>query len=139
MTHPEGQTARDEFPEDAGIPETADDSPEAAAAEDPQFAPDVSRETPGASADFGTTAAEQAAGESLDGRLDREVPDVDVDPGTRPAEDPDRPAAQLDQDADADPRDSSGTDSVGDDVVADGEPERGGDGPEAGAVHPIEP
>ncbi|MEI4274065.1 hypothetical protein TEK04_20265 [Klenkia sp. LSe6-5] len=137
MTQPDGQTARDQFPEDAGIPEIADDTPEAGLAEDPQFAPDLGRETPLATTDFGTTAAEQAEGESLDGRLDREVPDVDADPGTRPAADPDR-APQLDQDADADPRDSSGTEAVGDDVVATGEPAVGGEGPEEQAVHPTD-
>ncbi|GHE07774.1 hypothetical protein [Klenkia taihuensis] len=136
MTNPEGQTARDQFPEDAGIPEIADDTPEAALAEDPQFAPDMGRETAGASVDFGTTAEEQAEGEPLDGRLAREEPDVDVDPGTRPAEDPDGPVTQLDQDVDTDPRDDSGTDSVGDDVLATGEASVGGEGPEERAVHP---
>ena len=136
MTQPEGQTARDQFPEDAGIPEIADDTPEAALAEDPQFAPDMGRETAGASVDFGTTAAEQAEGEPLDGRLAREEPDVDVDPGTRPVADPDGPALQLDQDGE--PLDSSGTDSVGDDVLATGEAASGGEGPEERAVHPID-
>jgi hypothetical protein len=132
MTHPEGQTARDQFPEDDGIPEIADDNPESALAEDPQFAPDMGRETAGASDDFGTTAAEQAEGEPLDGRLAREEPDVDVDPGTRPAADPDR-AVQLDQDDE--PGDVSGTDSVRDDVLATDEESIGGEGPEEGAMH----
>ena len=132
MTQPEGQTARDVFPEDDGIPEIADDSPEAAAAEDPQFAPSVAGEEANASVDFGTTAAEQAEGEDLDGRLAREVPDVDVDPGTRPAADPDR-AVQLDQDDE--PGDVSGTDSVGDDVLATDEESVGGEGPEESAMH----
>jgi hypothetical protein len=40
MTQPEGQTARDVFPEDEGIPEVSqDDSPTQERAEDPQFAP----------------------------------------------------------------------------------------------------
>ena len=40
MTQPEGQTARDIFPEDEGIPEVSqDDSPTIARAEDPEFAP----------------------------------------------------------------------------------------------------
>ncbi|SCX55673.1 hypothetical protein SAMN03159343_3342 [Klenkia marina] len=136
MTQPEGQTARDQFPEDAGIPEIADDTPEAALAEDPQFAPDMGRETAGASVDFGTTAAEQAEGEPLDGRLAREEPDVDADAGVRPAADPDGPALQLDQDGE--PLTSSGTDSVGDDVLASGEAPTGGEGPEERAVHPLE-
>jgi hypothetical protein len=88
MTQPEGQTARDIFPEDDGIPEVAeDDSPTMERAEDPEFAP-LPGERPGASTDFGTTSREQAEGESLDGRLAREVP-VDA-PGIRPAEDPQR-------------------------------------------------
>ena len=38
MTQPEGQTARDIFPEDDGIPEVAqDDSPTMQRAEDPEF------------------------------------------------------------------------------------------------------
>ena len=90
MTEPtEGQTARDIQPEDEGIPEISqDDSPTMDRAEDPQFAP-VPGERPGASADFGTTAAEQSTGESLDGRLAREVPEDAGD--VRPAEDPDAP------------------------------------------------
>ncbi len=138
MTQPEGQTARDVFPEDDGIPEIADDAPEAAAAEDPQFAPSVAGEHPTSTVDFGTTAAEQAEGESLDGRLEREVPDVDVDPGVRPAEDPEHTSGQLDQDADADPLDDSGTDTVGDDVLASGSAGIGGEGPEEHAMHPVE-
>ena len=40
MTQPEGQTARDVFPEDDGIPEVSqDDSPTQERAEDPQFEP----------------------------------------------------------------------------------------------------
>lgn len=86
MTQPEGQTARDVSPEAEGLPEVAqDDSPGMAAAEDPEFAP-LPGERPGASVDFGTTSVEQAEGESLDGRLAREIPD-DA-PGVRPAEDP---------------------------------------------------
>jgi hypothetical protein len=93
MTEPtEGQTARDIQPEDEGIPEISqDDSPTMDRAEDPQFAP-VPGERPGASADFGTTAFEQSTGESLDGRLAREVPDDATD--VRPAEDTDAPAGQ---------------------------------------------
>jgi len=98
MTQPEGQTARDIFPEDEGLPEVAqDDSPTMERAEDPEFAP-LPGEQPGASADFGTTSLEQAEGESLDGRLAREIPD-DA-PDVRPAEDPQRAFAQLEQDLD---------------------------------------
>jgi hypothetical protein len=133
MTQPEGQTARDVFPEDEGIPEVAqDDSPTMERAEDPEFAP-LPGERPGASADFGTTSDEQAAGESLDGRLARELPDDAAD--VRPAEDPARAQTQLEQDVDTDPRDDSGTERVADDIAATGEPAVGGEGPEASAVH----
>lgn len=135
MTEPEGQTARDISYEDDGVPEIADDDIQTAAlAEDPQFAP-VPGERPGASTDFGTTAREQAEGESLDARLDREVPDVLEQADVRAAESPERTVPQLDQDVDADPRDDSGTERVGDDVVATGEAPTGGEGPEERAVH----
>ena len=73
-TQTEGQTARDIFPEDDGIPEVAqDDSPTMQRAEDPQF-----EALPGdhatATTDFGTTAFEQAEGESLAGRWTASCP-----------------------------------------------------------------
>jgi hypothetical protein len=133
MTQPEGQTARDVFPEDEGIPETSqDDSPTQERAEDPQFAP-VPGERPGASVDFGTTSVEQSEGESLTGRLDRELPDDT--PDVRPAEDPNRAGMQLDQDLDTTPRTDSGTNRTADDVEATADPVVGGEGPEQGAVH----
>ena len=132
MTQPEGQTARDIFPEDEGLPEVAnDDSPTSEMAEDPEFAP-LPGERPGASVDFGTTAEEQAEGESLDGRLAREIPD-DA-PDVRPAEDPQRADAQLEQDLDAAGSDS-GTGRRGDDVEATADAPIGGEGPEESAVH----
>jgi hypothetical protein len=133
MTQPEGQTARDIFPEDEGIPEVSqDDFPTMAAAEDPQFAP-LPGERAGAVADFGTTAFEQAEGEPLDGRLAREVPD-DA-PDVRPAEDPGRAGFQLEQDLDTSPGSDSGTARTADDMEATGDPVVGGEGPEEGAVH----
>ena len=133
MTQPEGQTARDVFPEDEGIPEVSqDDSPTMARSEDPEFAP-LPGERPGSAADFGTTAREQAEGESLDGRLARELPD-DA-PDVRPAEDPNRAVGQLEQDVDTDPGDDSGTERTADDVEATAERPVGGQGPEESAVH----
>jgi hypothetical protein len=134
MTQPsEGQTARDIFPEDEGLPEVSqDDSPTMQRAEDPEFAP-LPGERPGASVDFGTTAAEQAEGESLDGRLAREIPD-DA-PDVRPAEDPQRAQAQLEQDLDTTPPTDSGTERTADDIEATADPAIGGEGPEEGAVH----
>ena len=133
MTQPEGQTARDIFPEDEGLPEVAnDDSPTSEMAEDPEFAP-LPGERPGASADFGTTSLEQAEGESLEGRLAREVPD-DAS-GVRASEDPQRASAQLEQDLDTTPPTDSGTERTADDIEATGDPVVGGEGPEQGAVH----
>jgi hypothetical protein len=133
MTQPEGQTARDIFPEDEGLPEVSqDDSPTMERAEDPEFAP-LPGERPGASADFGTTSLEQAEGESLDGRLAREVPD-DA-PGVRPAEDPQRAFAQLEQDLDTTPPTDSGTERTADDIEATADLPVGGEGPEENAMH----
>ena len=133
MTQPEGQTARDIFPDDEGLPEVAqDDSPTMERAEDPEFA-SLPREQPGASVDFGTTAFEQSEGESLTDRLDREVPD-DV-PDVRPAEDPNRAGVQLEQDLNTTPDTDSGTNRTADDIEATGDPVVGGEGPEQGAVH----
>jgi hypothetical protein len=134
MTQPEGQTARDVFPEDEGLPEVSqDDYPTQERAEDPQFAP-LPGERPGASTDFGTTAFEHAQGESLSGRLDRELPD-DA-PDVRPAEDPARGVGQLEQDTSTTPDTDSGTGRTADDVEATADPPAaGGEGPESGAVH----
>jgi hypothetical protein len=135
-TQTEGQTARDIFPEDDGIPEVAqDDSPTMMRAEEPQFAP-LPGEQANASVDFGTTAFEQSQGESLTDRLDREIPD-DA-PDVRPAEDPSRAGAQLEQDLDTTPRTDSGTNRTADDIEATADPVVGGEGPELGAVHIID-
>jgi hypothetical protein len=136
MTQPEGQTARDIFPADEGLPEVAnDDSPTSELAEDPEFAP-LPGERPGASVDFGTTSEEQAEGESLDGRLAREIPD-DA-PDVRPAEDPPRADAQLEQDLDTTPYSDSGTNRTADDIEATADDPIGGEGPEESAVHVID-
>ena len=136
MTQPEGQTARDIFPEDEGIPEVSqDDSPTMERAEDPEFAP-LPGERPGASADFGTTSLEQAEGESLEGRLAREIPD-DA-PDVRPAEDPQRAFAQLEQDLDTTPPTDSGTERTADDMEATADAPFGGEGTEESAVHVID-
>jgi hypothetical protein len=133
MTQPEGQTARDMFPEDDGIPDVSqDDSPTQEQAEDPQFAP-MPGERANATVDFGTTAFEQSQGESLTGRLEREVPDDAL--GIRPAEDPDREVGQLEQDTSTSPVSDSGTNRTADDVEATSDASVGGEGPEEGAMH----
>ena len=136
MTQPEGQTARDIFPEDDGIPEVSqDDSPTQAWKEDPQFEP-LPGERATATADFGTTAFEQSEGESLSGRLDRELPDDAA--GIRPAENPDRADAQLEQDTSTTPDTDSGTNRTADDIEATADVPVGGEGPEEGAVHVVD-
>ena len=60
--------------EDAGIPDLQDGTPEQQWSEDPQELP-VPGDRPNASVDWGTTAAEQEAGEPLSGQLAREEPD----------------------------------------------------------------
>jgi hypothetical protein len=135
-TDPAGQTARDISYEDDGVPDIADDDhPTEAGAEDPEFAP-VPGERANATADFGTTAFEQAEGESLSGRLDREVPDTGVDTAddVRAAESHDRTVPQLSQDGVSEQADSF-TDSVTDDVTAAADDPTGGEGPEERAVH----
>jgi hypothetical protein len=124
MTAPEGQTARDIFPEDNGIPDISqDDSPTIYESEDPEFAPEPG-ERATATTDHGTTAFEQSEGESLDGRLAREVPD-DA-PGVRPSADPNRTDAQLEQDLDTTPPTDSGTERTADDIEATADPVAGG-------------
>jgi hypothetical protein len=134
---PEGQTARDVFPEDNGVPDISqDDFPTMSRAEDPQFAPEPGDREGHQTVDFGTTAYEQSEGESLSGRLEREIPDDASD--VRPAEDPSRAFAQLDQDQDTDPLSDSGTNRTGDDVEAFADAPVAGEGPEESAVHIVE-
>jgi hypothetical protein len=64
---------RSEF-EDEGIPDLQDGTPQQQWAVDPQQAP-LPGDRPIAIDDFGTTAEEQREGESLTGRLAREVPE----------------------------------------------------------------
>ncbi len=91
---------------------------------------------PLAADDFGTTAFEQSEGESLSGRLDRELPDDALD--IRPAEDPDRSVGQLEQDTSTSPVSDSGTNRTADDIEATSDASVGGEGPEEGAMHVID-
>jgi hypothetical protein len=134
MPAPEGQTARDVFPEDNGVPDVSqDDFPTMQRSEDPEFAPEPGDRDSHETVSFGTTALEQQEGESLSQRLEEEIPD-DA-PGGRPAEDPDRGLGQLEQDYDTTPDSDSGTNRTGDDVEASRDPVVGGEGPEETAVH----
>jgi general stress protein YciG len=133
----EGQTARDVFPEDNGVPDVSqDDFPTMQRSEDPQFAPEPGDRESHETVSFGTTAREQAEGESLSQRLAEEIPD-DA-PDVRPAEDPQRAFAQLDQDQDTDLLSDSGTNRTGDDVEAFADAPVAGEGPEESAMHVIE-
>jgi hypothetical protein len=81
-------------PEDEGIPDLTDGSPEAERANDPQRMP-VPGDEPIAADAHGTTTAEQIEGEPLDRRLAAEEPDVgEEDPLGEPnaleERDPDR-------------------------------------------------
>jgi hypothetical protein len=77
--------------EDEGIPDLQDGTPQQQWAVDPQEAP-LPGDRPIGVDEFGTTVDEQIQGESLDGRLDREIPeeqpmfgvDADVGDGERP-------------------------------------------------------
>ena len=134
---PEGQTARDVFPEDNGVPDVSqDDFPTMQRSEDPEFAPEPGDRDSHQTVSYGTTAFEQAEGESLSQRLEEEVPD-DA-PDVRPAEDPDRGLGQLDQDYDTTPDSDSGTNRTADDVEAAQEPMVGGEGPEEAAIHLVD-
>src|SRR3954471_23448054 len=136
-TGAEGQTARDVFPEDNGIPDVSqDDLPTMQRSEDPEFAPEPGDRESHQTVSFGTTAFEQSEGESLSQRLEEEIPDDAAD--VRPAEDPNRAFAQLDQDQDTDPLSDSGTNRTGDDVEAFADAPVAGEGPEESAVHVIE-
>src|SRR3954454_24707115 len=130
----EGQTARDVFPEDNGVPDVSqDDFPTMQRSEDPEFAPEPGDRESHRTAGFGTTAFEQQEGEPLSQRLEEEIPDDARD--VRPAEDPNRGLGQLDQDYDTTPDSDSGTNRTADDVEAALDPVVGGEGPEETAVH----
>jgi hypothetical protein len=96
-------TERHTSPEDEGIPDLQDGTPEQYWAEDPQEAA-LPGDEPVAVDDFGTTAEEMREGEPLDERLRREEPErpvpeaepaapagriVEEDEGARPDTEPD--------------------------------------------------
>src|SRR3954464_7836193 len=134
---PEGQTARDVFPEDNGIPDVSqDDFPTMQRSEDPEFAPEPGDRDSHETVSFGTTTIEQQEGEPLSQRLEEEIPDHA--PDVRPAEDRGRGVGQLEQDYDTTPDSDSGTNRTADDVEASLDPVVGGEGPEEAAVHVVD-
>jgi hypothetical protein len=98
--------------EDQGIPDLQDGYPEQQWAEDPQQAP-VPGDEPLALDDYGTTAEEQSEGESLDGRLSREEPDV----GPGGAETPRRAGRLVQEDEGV--RDDTESEEIAQDVGPD--------------------
>lgn len=113
--------------EDEGIPDLQDSTPERQRAADPQRMP-VPADQPTAVDDYGTTAAEQAEGEPLDQRVDREVPeDQAMFGGAREAVR--RPAAATEKPPDrSEDLDAVTTDSglgVGADLDTEYEPDAG--------------
>lgn len=120
--------------EDEGIPDLEDGTPEQQWAVDPQEAP-VPADHPVAVDDYGTTVDEEAQGEPLEGRVDREVPEEQAQFG---AGEPDRPGGGQPPAADGQPEtagpedDSVTADSglgVGSDLNTDYQPGEG-TGPE---------
>ncbi|GAB3894821.1 DUF5709 domain-containing protein [Microbispora bryophytorum] len=69
--------------EDEGFPDLQEGTPEQQWAEDPQEMP-LPGDRPLGLDEYGTTPNEMREGESIGGRLSREVPDVDVRFGTEP-------------------------------------------------------
>ncbi|WP_395111054.1 DUF5709 domain-containing protein [Actinomadura sp. SCN-SB] len=105
-------TERHGTPEDEGIPDLQDGSPEQYWAEDPQEQA-VPGDDPAALDDYGMTGTEMHTGEPLDGRLRREQPD-----GPRMEPGPAAPAGRLvapDEGAHADTEEYMVGNDVGDD------------------------
>ncbi|MFF5260263.1 DUF5709 domain-containing protein [Actinomadura viridis] len=100
-------------PEDEGIPDLRDDTPEQYWSEDPQEAT-LPGDRPMAVDDHGTTADEMREGEPLDARLRREEPEQ-----PRPENEPENPAGRLVEE-DEGVRPDTEPDAVARDVGPDG-------------------
>ncbi|HWA67026.1 MAG TPA: DUF5709 domain-containing protein [Mycobacteriales bacterium] len=117
--------------EDEGIPDQSDALPGKVITGDAQEDLAAPGDAPIAAEDFGMTAEEERAGEPLDGRLARELPDVSQHSGAADGqpypEDPEERAGRLTAPSD----DGKDQDLWGEDVGAD----RGGFAPEERAMH----
>jgi hypothetical protein len=113
--------------EDEGIPDLQDGYPQQYWAEDPQRAP-LPGDRPIAVDDFGTTAEEQREGESLDGRLSREEPDVG-EPGAAATATPDETVRLVQQD------EGVRTDTESQEIATDVGADTGGFTAEESAMH----
>ncbi|GAA3974165.1 hypothetical protein GCM10023085_65810 [Actinomadura viridis] len=100
-------------PEDEGVPDLRDDTPEQYWGEDPQEAA-LPGDRPTAVDDYGTTADEMREGEPLDGRLRREEPERPL-----PENEPENPAGRLVEE-DEGVRPDTEPDAVARDVGPDG-------------------
>jgi hypothetical protein len=97
-----------------GVPDLEGPLPEKLATGDPQEGMPPPNDRPRASTDWGTTAAEQRAGEPDDLRLAREVPDPTADPETVAHLGDLDPEAVVDE-VNADPDDAAGAEVYLDD------------------------
>jgi hypothetical protein len=112
-----------------------DGTPEQQWAADPQQAP-VPGDRPVAVDDFGTTAQEQYEGEDLDGRLSREEPDQQVEPG--PASPGETPGERHRSGRLVAPSQGAGPDEDPDETALEVGPDRGGFSAEEDAMR-VEP
>jgi Family of unknown function (DUF5709) len=111
--------------EDEGIPDMQDGTPQQQWAVDPQEAP-LPGDRPMAIDDFGTTVQEQIEGESLEGRLQREVPEEQPEFGVDPAEERTRRPDDASDSEVGDEPDSAETGlGAGSDLDTDYEPDDG--------------
>ncbi|TDE38067.1 hypothetical protein E1295_34040 [Nonomuraea mesophila] len=112
--------------EDEGIPDLQDGTPQQQWAVDPQEAP-LPADEPVAVEDFGTTDDEQIQGESLSGRLEREVSEE------QPMFGMEEPAGRL-----VAPDEGTRADAEPDEVAMEAGPDAGGFTAEEAAMH-VEP
>ena len=112
--------------EDEGLPDLDAQEPEQMATGQMEGAVEPPHDTPMAVEDFGTTPAEQHDGQSLDGRLARELPDV-------PYPEEPRGVGRL-----VEPDEGARSDTEKDAVASDVGTDRGGFTAEEAAMH-LEP
>jgi hypothetical protein len=117
--------------EDEGLPDLDAQEPEQTATGQAEGTVEPPHDVPTAVDDFGTTPAEQHAGEPLDGRLSREEPDVLDTIDAYPDESP--KVGRL-----VEPDEGARADNEPDMVAADVGTDRGGFSAEEAAMH-VEP
>ncbi len=126
-----------------GIPDPGFSDPTQLIAGDEESTIDPPRDTALAVDEFGTTVAEQHEGESLTGRLDRELPDV-LDAVDRPADESEGADTPFDERAGqgvgrlVEPDEGARTDTETDLIATDAGTDLGGYSAEESAMH-VEP